>query len=68
MEVKFVRRLERGTKTYKRKLNLKYFDSGRIGHYTYKCMYKEDYKWFDDDDEKKSRHKMYDTRKRIDDR
>lgn len=67
LEENFIRRLQIGTKKYTVKLPFKCFNYGRIGHYTSRCMYKEDCKRFDDD-ERIDRYKFNDNNKKIDDR
>lgn len=65
IEANFVRRLKRGTRKQKDKLLLKCFNYGRIGHHASKCIHKEDYRK-SNDDEKKSRYRRHDFKRRTD--
>ena len=49
-EALFIKKLEKGTRKYKGKLPLKWFNCGRIGHFDSKCTYPKQ----DDSDERET--------------
>jgi hypothetical protein len=58
IEANFVRRLKKGSGKYKCKLPFKYFNYGKIGHFSSKCPHKRKDQTYDDE-EKKKHKKVY---------
>ncbi|XP_057833888.2 uncharacterized protein LOC131044553 [Cryptomeria japonica] len=69
IEANIVRRLNRGTRNYKGNLPLKCLNYGRIAHYNFRCMYKEDFGGISIDDNKgKENYRVSDINERRDDK
>ena len=61
IETKFARRLKKGSGKYQGKFPFKFFNYGKIGHFSSKCPHhKKDQK---SDDEKKYKYKKYNKKK-----
>jgi hypothetical protein len=66
IEAKFVIRLKKGSGKYQGKLPFKFFNYGKIGHFSSKCPHKEKYqKDQNSDDEKKYKFKKYSKKKSL---
>jgi hypothetical protein len=63
IEAKFVRRLKKGSGKYQGKLPFKFFNCGKIGHFSSKCLHQKKDQNFDD--EKKYKFKKYSKKKSL---